>query len=66
MSNENFLNTQTQQQNYDAVLENCERYLEFLKQDLEALKQIENPSHAHFILARIFKDNLQNAVNTLK
>lgn len=66
MSNENFLNTQTQQQNYDAVLENCERYLEFLKQDLDALKQIENPSHAHFILARIFKDNLQNAINTLK
>lgn len=66
MSDENFLNYQAQQQSYDAVLENCERYLDFLKQDLDALKQIENPSHAHFILARIFRDSLQDAVNTLK
>lgn len=66
MLESNFLETQIEQQHYNAMLENCERYLQFLQQDINSLKSIEQPSHTHFILARILKDKILEATNTLK
>lgn len=66
MLEDNFLETRIEQQSYDAMLENCERYLQFLQQDIQALKDIKQPSHAHFILARILQDKILEATNTLK
>lgn len=66
MLEDNFLEAQIEQQHYDAILEDSERYLQFLQQDINALKDIEQPTHAHFILARLLRDKIIEAVNTLK
>lgn len=65
MKDSNFLEATIEKENFEAILQNCERYLQFLQQDIQALKEIENPKHAHMILARLLKDKIIEAVKTL-
>lgn len=65
MKDYNFLEATIEKENFEAILQDCERYLQFLQQDIQALKEIENPKHAHMILARLLKDKIIEAVKTL-
>lgn len=65
MSDVNFLDVQLNAETYKLNIQRAEQYLQALNEDLNNLKNVENPTQAHLILLKLYTDKLVDAIKIL-